>query len=747
MNHNKKIIIALGIIFSIILLSLSILKISVNILYPGNELSNILKESFKDIFGKAVKFDSFYFQFNGNIKLINFYLSNTNDFNDNINLIKCDEVTIDTSLFDLIRKKITFSGVYMIEPEVTIVKNYGKSYYEIFVEDLIGGINREKMKQFITDGFRFELIDSKVSLRETFKNSKTSIEIYDADFKIKYKKDLIRFRSFGYIQDRIRKSWFKSSYRFIGETDLEKNLTETSIELKNFDVNHLNNFINENTLNRLFISGTLSGKVKLTGENDIIKCKGGMDISALNLFYYEDENPYPLFKNESIDTEFIFTLSKKFDKITFEKLDIDDGILKLTTAFDYIKDDYFSLQLKSKKINLGDLSNSVFIFRNCSYEGDMLFSVKCRYNLKEEKPDDIGIDLQINNFSIFPIKKEVHDYTNIKNCNIFLSADKDRIDLKTNFKTGNSDIDMFYKSQISSWKPVKSSTSLEIKSRQLEFDLLKKIFTAAVKKVYSLAYVDMFQNFDEHRNFLKEPEGIFINDNDISLKLSADSLMLTSKAHLNNMKLDLSLIKGIIKTNSFTLDGYDGKYTFNFYSTMHQDYPYFKFDAGVTDLNLNRISDDSPLGYSFGGIMNLGMNLEISDYRIGQVIENGKAGINIAIKNGYFTGTSVQKKINDFLVNKGYKNIPGERVDFSSFSLSLLQSGNNFYVKNFMMTGPNVNFSSYGKYTDEEGLKVPFNVNIISDKVIEKAPLYIEGKLEAPCIKIQSKTKSEPVCF
>ena len=747
MNQNKKIIISLGIIFSIILLSLSALKISVNILYPGNVLSNSLKKSFKDIFGKAVKFDAFYFQFNGNIKLINFYLSNTNDFNDNINLIKCDEVTIDTNLFDLIRKKISFSGIYMIEPEITIVKNYGKSYYETFIEDIISGINREKIKQFITDGFRFDLIDSKLSLREIFKNSKTNIEIFDADFKIKYKTDSIKFRSFGYIQDRIRDSWFKSSYKFIGEMDLEKNFSETDVELKNFDINHLNNLINENATNKLFISGALSGEVKLTSDNDNIKSKGGINISSLNLFCYENENPYPFFKNESVDTEFVFTLSKKFDKVTIEKLEIDDGKLKISSGFEYIKDDYFSLHFKSKKLNLSDLSDSVYLFRNCIYEGDMLINGKCKYNLKEETPEDLALDLQINNFNIFPSNKSVHDYTNIKNCNIYMSADKERIDIKTSFKTGNSDIDIFYKSQISSWKPVKSSNSVEIKSRQLEFNLLKEIFTGSLKKVYNLAYVDMFQNFDEHRNFLKEPEGIFINDNDISLKLTAEKIMLSNKAYLNNLNINLSLIKGSIKTTNFTLDGYDGKYNFYLYSNMHQEYPYFKFDAGVTELNLNRISDDSGLAYSFGGKMTLEMNLEINAYRIGQVIENGKAGINFEIKDGYFTNTAIQNKINDFLSEKGLKNVPGNRIDFSNFSLSFLQSANKFYVKNFKMTGPNLNFTSYGTYSDEDGLKVPLNLNIITDNIIEKAPLYIEGKIEAPCIKFQSKTKSDPVCF
>ncbi len=748
MNPNKKIIISLGIIFSVVLFSISILKISINILYPGNELSNSLKDSFKDIFGKAIKFDSLYFKYNGDIVLQNFYLSNTNDFNDNINLIKCQEITIDTYLFDLIRKKVTFAGVYMVEPEVTIVKNYGKTYRETFIDDLLKDLNRDKIRQFIKDGFRFELTDSDLSFRETFKNTKASIDLHRLDLKIKYKNNYITFRSYGYIEDKFRNSWFKnSSYKTKGKIYLDRAYSEADFEINNFDLTHINNILNDRISFRTVVTGNFSGKFSLTSENEIIKCQGSTDTSSLNLFYYEKDTPYPLLKNENFDTGFSFILSRKLDTLTIDKLEIDNGTMEISSSLAYIENDFISVEIKSNNIDLGELSDSLFLFKNCSYSGFASFNAICRYKIKENKPENINLNINLNKFNIIPAVNNSNDLTNIKDGSILLSADKEKITIKTNFKTGNSDFDIISNSTITSWSPVKTSNNIEIFSKNLDLDILKGILHSTIKNVYSLAYVDMFQNFDEQRNFLKEPEGIFINDNDITFKLKAEKMFIAGKSYLNNLNIGLSLIKGVVKTDNFTLEGYNGIYSFNLYSSLRQDYPFFKFNMEAKELDLHRISDDSGLDYSFGGKLSLDMNFETSAYRIGQVVENGKAGFNIAVKDGYIGNTPIQNKLNGFMAQNGYKDLLNKRIDFSNISISFMQSANSFYIKNFSLDSPGLSFNSYGNYNEEDGLRVPIGLNIYNGNITDRVPLEITGNLEAPCVNIKSKNKQESICF
>lgn len=747
MNQNKKIIISLGIIFSVVLLSISLLKISINILYPVNELSDSLKDSFKDIFGKAIKFDSLYFKYNGDIVLQNFYLSNKDDFNDNVNLIKCQEITIDTYLFDLIRKKITFAGVYMVEPEVSVLKNYGKTYYDVFVEDIIGGISRDKIREFIKDGFRFELTDSSLNFRETFKNTKSEVDLYNFDLKIKYKNDLITYRSYGYIRDKIRNSWFKSNYRILGKIFLNKAHSEAEIELENFDLSHLDNILNEKFSLRTLLAGCFTGKLNYVNENDIIKCKGSAELSSLNLFYYVKENPYPFFKDEKLNTEFSFQLSKTLDKLTIDKLKIDDGTFKLSSTLDYSQNDFFAIQLNSNKIDLGDLSENIYFFKNCRYNGEFSINGSCRYSLKDKKPENVMFNVFINKFNIIPVKENISDFTNIKNGYLSLNADKEKLDITTSFLSGNSDLNISYKSLITNWSPLKTSNNIEISSKKIELDLLREIVESTIKKVYSLAYVDMFQNFDEQRNFLKEPEGIFINNNDISLRIYSEKLLLSGNSYLNNLNIDLSLVKGVVKTNKFLLDGYDGLYNFNLYSSLNQDYPFFKFSFEAKDLNLDRISYDSGLTYSFGGKLSFDVSFETSAYRIGQVVENGKADLNLTIKDGYVNNAPLQNKFDSFMKQNNYYNIFDKRLDFSNFSISFKQSANNYYIRNFNMAGTNFSFNSYGTYTDDEGLKIPLNLNVIKENKSERVPLEITGKLEAPCVRFKANDQAEPFCF
>jgi hypothetical protein len=747
MNHNKKIIISLGIVFSVVLLSISILKISINILYPGNELSDSLKDSFKDIFGKAIKFDSLYFKYNGDIILQNFYLSNTNDFNDNINLIKCREITIDTNLFDLVRKKVTFAGVYMIEPEVVIIKNFGKTYHETFIDDLIGNTDKDSIRKFVKDGFIFELIDSNLTFRETFRNSKSEINITDFDFKIKYKNNSISYRSYGIIHDKIRDSWFKSSYKASGKIFLDRNYSESDIELKNFDLTHLNNLLNDQFTTRTLVTGNFSGDLNFISDNEIIKCKGSTETSALNLFYYENDTPYPFFRNEDIITDFNFNISKKFDKLTIDNLKIDDGTFKITVSFDYLKDDFVSIKLDSNKIDLDELSDSIYFFKNCSYNGYISFNGICRFSLKDNKPENLNFNFKMNNFNILPDNKNTRSLTDIKDGNISLTADNNKIALKTDFKSGKSDFIVSYNGLISNWSPVKSENSIEISSKKLELDLLRELFTGAIKKVYNLAYVDMFQNFDQQMNFLKEPEGIFINNNDISLKLYAEKLVVAGNSHLNNLNLNLSLIKGIVKTNNFTLDGYNGIYTFNLYSSLRQEYPFFKFDASAKDLDLTGISNNSGINYFFGGKFSLDMNFETSAYRIGQVVENGKASLDIEITDGYIDNTPIQLKLNDFMVRNNYNNVFNSIIYFPRFTISFSQSANNFYIRNFNLNGTYISFNCYGTYTEDDGLKIPVSLNITKENTTDRVPLEIYGSLAAPCLKVKSKEKTETTCF
>ncbi len=746
MNNNKKIIIAVGIFFFIILLSLSIINIAINFMYPGNELAESIKENFKDSFGKSIKFDSLIFKYNGDIVLQNFYLSNTTDFNDNVNLIKCREVVIDTSLISLLSDKIIFSEVTMYKPEINIIKNYGKSYYDTFISDIFSGIKNDKISHFITRRFSIKLNNSKLFYKEVFKKSKTSVDFYDVDISVYYNGKRLEYNLDGKLVNNNLSGWMSSGFDAEGSVYFTESKSENKFKFKNIDFSIINNFLCENYKSPLFFSGNLSGNLRIIAGDGKIYIITGID--GDNLFVQnKDSNSGYIIKNEDIEIDLNLSALSSMEQIIINSLTFNNGIINISLKSDYLQNEYFAVALESNKIKLSDLSDVFTPLNNRTYNGELSFQGNIRYNLKEVKPDDIALEMKLQNLNVIPSENVKGDVPDIKNCNAIVTADKNRFLLKTKMETGNTDLDLSYTGIISEWNPFKSKNQLEIRSKNIDLPLIGDTVSAGINAIYNMAYVDMFQNFDEQKNFLKEPEGIFINNNDLRIKIIADKLLILHNAALENFNLELNLEKGSLKTEKFTLEGYEGIFNFNAYAALKQEYPFIKIEGGVKDLNLSQIAVNADSEIQAGGIMSSDFRFETNAFRVGQIVENGRAAINFSIKDGYISNTDKQKKISIFVKQNGYSESLPEPLTFNNLTFSFNQSSNEYYIRNFVMSGNKCNFSAYGKYIENEGLTIPVNLNINNGNSNIKVPLLIFGNLISPCIKINEKKSNDYMCF
>lgn len=747
MNYNKKIIIAVGIFFSALLIGMSIIHIALNFMYPGNELAESIKENFKDSFGKSIKFDSMVFKYNGDIILQNFYLSNTTDFNDNVNLIKCSEVVIDTYLPDLLREKITFSAVIMYKPEINIIKNYGKSYTDTFVSDIVTGFKNDKISQFITRKFSIVMTDSRLFYREIFKKSKTSIDFSDVDIDIVYYGDELEYDIDGNIINNNISRWRSSDFDAEGTILFNESKSRNRIEFDNVDLSLINNLLAEFYKEPFVFKGELSGDVIFSTDKDIIDIKAG--IYARDIFSSAGETPERgyLLKDEDIDVEFDLSALSSMDKVKINKLTVDDGIIEIEINSEYIKDEYLTAAIHSNKIDLSQLSYKFAPIRGAGYEGDFSLNGKFKYNIKGNTPEELALDVKLNGFNLIPSYTNADSFKTIKNCNALIAADKEKFLIKSKFETGNTDIDITFNSHISGWNPFISNNQVEMFSKNMELALLKNVLMAGIDSVYNMAYVDMFQNFDEQRNFLKEPEGIFINNNDLNLNIKADKLVIVNGAAFDNFNLNLNLAKGTLKTGLFSLQGYEGIFNFDAYAVFRQEYPLIKIEGGVENLNMARMAVDSDSAIQAAGILSSDFKFETNAFRIGQVVENGRASFNLSMKDGYISRTDNLKKLDIFLKDNGYPQSIPAPLTFSNFTFTFMQSANEYYVRNFSMSGNKCSFSAYGKYTEEEGLNVPLNLNINIDNNYLKIPLLVSGNLRSPCIKINEKKKPDTICF
>ena len=120
--------IAVGVCFVFLLIQQMLFAL----LFNEKEMHLIIQNIFEKNFNKAIQFDDITVTMGGNLKLKNIKIAPTTDFNDNYNLISSKKTIIDLSYFRAITGNIHIKGIKFYDSSITIVKNYGKSYKEIF---------------------------------------------------------------------------------------------------------------------------------------------------------------------------------------------------------------------------------------------------------------------------------------------------------------------------------------------------------------------------------------------------------------------------------------------------------------------------------------------------------------------------------------------------------------------------------------------------------------------------------------
>ena len=273
------------------------------------------------------------------------------------------------------------------------------------------------------------------------------------------------------------------------------------------------------------------------------------------------------------------------------------------------------------------------------------------------------------------------------------------------------------------------------------------LFRSYIAEIYEKGFVDLTKGYDE-RSFQRSAEGIFLNNNNASLSIKSDNLLISGKADLKDFVLDLSLNNGILRTNNFNLQGYDGKYSANIYCVLRQDYPYIKIEGSGSNIDLTGIIRDSSVPFKGGGTIGFEYTYETNAFRVAHFVQNGRGGVSVTFSNGELSVTEQQKKLSDFINDNGYGNVNLNELQIASWSGGFFQSGSNFYVRSFGMRSDKINFQTYGTYKYPDTLSLPFNISVKTEeeKTIQ-VPLIITNKPLEPCVKVNSRKNENSICF
>ena len=708
-------------------------KFYFNSKFSPNELKKITTNFFNSNFNRAVKFENSFINYLGEIVISNFNLSVTNDFNDNISLIKARQVVAQLDYSSLFQGVIKIKSINFIDSEVSVFKKYFQYYLKNLTQLKEFRKKINQIESLEGDNFLIKLTNSKLFYSEIYKDRKIKIESQQLLAKISFVQDKI-FYSFAGEINSLEGKKRKGSINLSGQFFLDESETYSAkIDLKNFDLLYLNDFLRKYELGYLSLSGGFKTNLALKAKKDIIKIAGKIKTNNLTLTSYQ-KTPTAFILNENLDLETEFEFSDNFNYYNFKKLKFTDSIFDLFGVGQYLKTDekhFIEVKFNSNQIDLKEMSEFFTPFIGFKYDGELIASGKIKYDFKNNRAEDLLVNLGLKNFILKKISGT--KWLNvIEKGNLSINLNKDKLNLSSTFRNFNSDFRFNNITKISSWSPFKSQTSLDIKSKILSSQILFKGVTSGIRFFYDLGYEDKKKGYN-NIFFLKKPLGQLVNNNNFSVNYKADQIFLGGKAKLNNFLFELSLDEGLFRLKNFHLQGYDGSYSLEIDGKLDKNYPTIDFFAFIYDLDLADLSKDYGAKEDYQGKFNLELDGQLMAYRMSHLIQNSRINFDINIKNGFAPNSNLQDRLNLFFRKNNYNLVNFNDFSFRDFSFKIAQTGENFRIKRFSLDSDIVSFYAYGKfcYFDGVDLKIYSLIKDINGKR-KGVPLEVKDGLFSP---------------
>ncbi|HQG42593.1 MAG TPA: hypothetical protein PLE64_07780, partial [Spirochaetota bacterium] len=270
--------ITVGVCFALLLIQ----KMLFTLLFNEKEMHSIIQNIFEKNFNKAIQFDDITVTLGGNLKLKNIKIAPTTDFNDNYNLISSKKTIIDLNYFKAITGRIHINGIKFYDSSITIVKNYGKSYKEIF--DHISTNVATNAKYISYEDFYIKAMGNCI-YNENFSNDKLKINIGDVCISISMDDTTFRYHIKGKVKpldDRLDEGKIKFSGYVYFSDKMKYQSSSHEIYIKKLDMSIANYFIKDYSDLSLSIRGYFYTNAMIKHDNTY-SIKGSVDFDNITI--------------------------------------------------------------------------------------------------------------------------------------------------------------------------------------------------------------------------------------------------------------------------------------------------------------------------------------------------------------------------------------------------------------------------------------------------------------------------------
>ena len=474
--------------------------------------------------------------------------------------------------------------------------------------------------------------------------------------------------------------------------------------------------------------------------------KGWVEASGLSVISLRDRHSIIL--NDSLEIEIDGLYDEARNYIKVNRLTAADEAVSIKASGEYARNkqqDRVRVVFATNRIDLDDLSAMIQPIPNITYSGRAKAEGAIEIDFAKNSAAGTHASLVVEDFTLSR-KGKNESIAVIDESDLSLNITENLIKAQARFRPVGSHYRIALRTDVTAWRPFKSSTQVTVRSNVMRLHDLAALATYAIDKIFEAAYEDRMQAFDG-TPFLQRPIGQFINSNSLFLDAEMKTMVFARKAMLRNGRFTFRLDRGTALLDTFSVEGYDANYRLSMQGYFNTDQPYIKIDGKMDNFDLNALYADARMSGSMDGKARIDFGYELSASRISDMLDNAKGNFNFFIGTGQMKGTELQRRLSSFFAKNGYANDALSENKYQDITLSISQVGDNFWFTNFGIKGDTLFFAGRGDYTWQGGVNGMINVSVRSGDRMLAIPLQIKGPLLAPCLEVLGKKDGAKLCF
>lgn len=707
-----------------------------------SRLHNKIEDFFDVHMNKAVKFDDISFGITGTVYLQNFHLSSASDFHEGNNMVRADRIKIRFSYLSLLSGEPCISAIEIDEPDLNLIKSMHESHLET-LKNLFSFEVSESDTNIVCPekGILFIIKRASLSYREFSRRAKFNIELHPVNMEISFNRNRIIFNIQGHMESERISYAAPASVILSGKYFDSKNF-EISCNIDLFPIVHINSLFNNSAADEYLFSGLFSTSASVFMNDGLINTSGKTELSDFGI--KKRIGRHNFLSNYDIVLEHQADYHPETEVLRLQSFRINDGNIKGDLRGDFTSDiidmkfqvDIASLRLLNTYLNL---IPGYFVSGTVNSSGNL------NVDYSDSDASETTLFLKAAGLTLIP-EIQVEEKRIIHEGQITVSFEEKILKILFNGGLERGDLSLASETLIKSWKPVSTESVIAVNSEKFEGKYFYRFFKEGLIALNKAAVKGTISGMHDVL-FLQKPVGQFIQNNNFKIQMRADSILAGKSAEFSDFKTGISLNRGILSLDNFSLSGYDADYDLSLKAFFNREVPHIAIDGNFSGLNLEYFYNDYGTTGTLSGNLSGSLNYEFTGYRIDQFLSSSRGQISLVADKGKAVDTPFQRKLYDFFKNNGYDIADLSGLGYTRFYTSANLLRDTFYIRVFSLNSDIINYHGYGRYTFADGISLNLSPQIETAEGGKKQiGINLTGALTQPCLLFKEKEGVE-LCF